>query len=181
MCVFDTCVSETHMCLVKVSVLQHTATHCNALQHTHMGRAAAPSVRHRNAAGAAILFKECCCSVLQHTATHNALQRTATHYNALQRTTMRCNALQHTAAHCSTRQHTTTCYIVLQHTATNCNARQRFATHCNTHCNTYCNTLTRFTYRSPKCLRIAGRLALNSKLQNAVVTQCNTLQHTTTH
>ena len=47
-----------------LTILQHTATHCNTLQHT---------AAH--------------CSTLQHTATHcNTLQHTATHCNTLQHT-----------------------------------------------------------------------------------------------
>ena len=61
----------------QLSLLQHTATHCNTLQHT---------ATH--------------CNTLQRTATYcNSLQRTATHCNSLQLTATHCNTLQHTATH----------------------------------------------------------------------------------
>jgi len=77
------------MCRDKCDTLQHTATHCNTLQHA--------ATTH--------------CNTLQHAATHhnvlpfvetsatqcNTLQYTATHRNTLQHTATRCNTLQHTA------------------------------------------------------------------------------------
>ena len=84
--------------------LQHTATHCNTLQHTRYG----------------LLWR------LQHTATHcNTLQHTATHCNTLQHIWIShvtgkfqidlamdcfgvCNTLQPTATYCNTLQHTAT-------------------------------------------------------------------------
>ena len=88
------------------STLQHTAIHCNILQHTHAMH----------------------CNTLQHTATHcNTLQHTATHCNTLRHThATHRNALRHTATHCNT----------LQHAATRCNTLQhihRHATHMKTH------------------------------------------------
>ena len=74
--------------------LQHTATKCNALQHTatHFLHATQHSV-----AQAATCHVHFTCSILQQSATHcNKVQRTATH----------CNTLQHTATHCNTLQHT---------------------------------------------------------------------------
>ena len=59
---------------------QHTAKHCNTLQHT---------ATHQNRA-------DSCPGLLQFA--HNTLQHTATH----------CNTLQHPAPHCNKRQHTGT-------------------------------------------------------------------------
>jgi len=72
------------------NTLQHTATHCNTLQHT---------ATH--------------CNTLQHTATHcNALHNTAIHVVAcvvlphyLSHTATHCNMLQRTTAHCNTCSH----------------------------------------------------------------------------
>jgi len=61
--------------------LQHTATHCNSLQHVakHTGDSElATDVSHANCAAAL-------CNTLLHTATH-------------------CNSLQHTALHCNTQE-----------------------------------------------------------------------------
>ena len=78
--------------------MQHTATHCNTLQHT----------------GVAVRTRGTFPDDLQHTATHcNTLQHTATHCNTLVyqcghegHFQMICNTLQHTATHCNTLQHT---------------------------------------------------------------------------
>ena len=59
-----------------VGQVQHTATHCNTLQHTAT-------------------------HTLQPTATHT-LQPTATHCNALHHTVLYCNILQLTSRHCHT-------------------------------------------------------------------------------
>ena len=107
------------MCILLYQ-LQHTASHCNTLQHT----------------------ATLCCTLcillydLQHTATHcNTLQHTATHcYTHMQvRKTL---ALQHTGTHSNTLQHTATHCSTLQHTATHCSTLQHRLykkTHCNTH------------------------------------------------
>jgi len=112
----------------------HTATHCNALQHT-----ASHTAAH--------------CTALQHTATHNSHNthfvasststpaHTATHCNTLQHTATHCTALHHAAPHCTALQHTThtswqahhRLLNTLQHTATHCNTLQQTATHHNTH------------------------------------------------
>jgi len=76
-------------------VLQHTATHCNTLQHT---------------AHCTTLLPSGC------PATHcNTLYHTATHCNTLQHTALpsgcpatHCTTLYHTATHCNTLQHTAT-------------------------------------------------------------------------
>ena len=106
---------------------QHTATHCNPLQHT------------------ATLY---CCFATQHTATFcNTLLHTSTYYNtqgidqsadpwltavysyfgkerfpptsalieSLQHTSTYHNTLQHTATHCNTMQHTSTYYNTRTH------------------------------------------------------------------
>jgi len=101
---------------------QHTATHCNTLQHTTE------------------------CNTLQHTATHcNTLQPTATHCNMLFKqhiqgahcgvpyihSATHCNTLPHTATHCNTLLNARH-YNTLQHTATHCDTLQHTATHCNT-------------------------------------------------
>jgi len=85
------------------STLQHTATQCNALQHT-LGMTE-------------MLWRT---TQLQHTATHcntaQRLQHTATPCNILQRTATHGNTLQHTAAHCSTLHRKATHCNALQHT-----------------------------------------------------------------
>jgi len=60
--------------LQDVLALQHTATHCNMLQHTHYQMASSPC------ASTPTRLKMCWhCNTLQHTATHcNTLQHTAT-------------------------------------------------------------------------------------------------------
>jgi len=85
-----------------LSVLQRTATHCNALQHT-----ATHSPIH-----SVIDVVECVathCNILQHTATHcNTLQhihlfiQSLMLLSVLQPTATYCNALQHTTTHCNT-------------------------------------------------------------------------------
>ena len=86
---------------------QHTATHCNTLQHTTL--ASTPN---------SPWYSEY--NTLQHTATHhNTLQRTHRHTlnialaSTLVRSTL--HTLQHTATHCNTLHHTATCCNTLQH------------------------------------------------------------------
>ena len=67
--------------------------------------------------------------VLQHIATGNTLQYTASHCNALQHTATQCTTLQHTVAHCNTLQHNAMHYNTRHHTATHCNALQHTARH----------------------------------------------------
>ena len=86
--------------------LQHTATHCNTLQHISQ------MIESRH------LWLTLC----------NTLQPTATHCNTLQHTSTRCNTLQHTAKHCNTLQHTAT-HCNTYHTATHCNTLQHTAPH----------------------------------------------------
>ena len=85
--------------------LQHTATHCNTLQH-------ATALREGNQS----LFTHC--NTLQHPAAHcNTLQHTATPCNTLQHCAKEIRAFSHTATHCNTLQHITTHYNTLQHPA----------------------------------------------------------------
>jgi len=66
----------------KDNTLQHTATHCNALQHIHMCHATQEGLN-----GFVIFYILTWKLKGQHTVTHcNTLQCTATHYNTLQHT-----------------------------------------------------------------------------------------------
>ena len=163
--------------------LQHTATHCNTLQHT--GGAARDASCRSTCWNPTQCNTATHCSTLQHTATHcNTLQHTygaardasyrSTCWNSTQ-----CNTLQHTAAHCST----------LQHTATHCNtfmaqlkmpriAQRAGFQHNATHCNTLQHTATHL-WRSSRCLVSLNVLKCNTLQHTA--THCNTLQHTATH
>jgi len=101
--------------------LQHTAAHCNTLQHnaTHSTSGACTCCCVGDVGGG--------CITLQHTATHsicccgvaskgpcNTLQQTTTHYSALDLLLQQCcrgalqstAILQHAATHCNTLQHT---------------------------------------------------------------------------
>ena len=73
-----------HMLLL--STLQHTATHCNTLQHT----ATHNTLQHTS-------FATVACG--QGLGWRNTLQRTATHNNTLQLTATLCNAVHYTATH----------------------------------------------------------------------------------
>jgi len=65
------------------NMMQHIASHCNALCHT--------ATR---------------CNTLHHTVTHcNTLQHTATHCNTLLQCSTHCNTPQHNATHCNTLPH----------------------------------------------------------------------------
>ena len=96
-----------HIC----NTLQHTATHCNALQQSGLPlNTWVPQVY-------SVQHTATNCNALQHTATHcNALQHTDTHtlpyavvHGCLKSVTaIHCNTLQHTATHCNTLQHTHT-------------------------------------------------------------------------
>jgi len=95
--------------------LQHTATHCNTLQHMSIcNRRRKTSAEHATAT-------DC-----------NRLQQTATDCNRLQQTATQCNRLQQTATDCNTVQQTATDRNRLQHSATDCNRLQQTATDCNT-------------------------------------------------
>ena len=86
--------------------MQHTATHCNTLQHT----------------GAAV--RRTC----DMNATHcNTLQHTTTHCNTLRYTATHCNTLQHTATHCNTLQLTATHRNAPQRTATHCKTHRSYS------------------------------------------------------
>ena len=120
------CHDEPHGALPRYNTLQHSATHCNTLQHTTAW------VTRR-------IIR------LQHAATHgNILQHTAAHCSTLQHTAAHCNTLQHAAAHCNRLQHTATHYNTTRHqAAAHCNTQQHTAAHCTTlhHTATHCNTL----------------------------------------
>ena len=90
--------------------LQHSATHCNALQHT---------------ARQIDLFR----GETHSRCTYITLQQPATHCNALQHTATHCNTLPYFEVKLTQDVRTTHCNN-LQHTATHCNTLQRTATHC---------------------------------------------------
>jgi len=112
--------------VLRITLLQFTATHCNKLRHT-----ATHCITH--------------CNTRQHTATHcNTLQHTATHCNTLQHTATRCNTWYRTATYCITLQHTTTrstyeerCVLFYKGSSANhvvstyCNALKDNTRHCN--------------------------------------------------
>jgi len=143
------CVNWQYSWLQRTATLQHTATHCNTLQHTHhyntSRRYLTLWVFWVDILKSPVTIK--CTVWIGFKADCNALQHTATH----------CNTLQHTAAHCSTSRRNSTSrgfwvhilkspvtieYAIwigykadcntLQHTATHCNTLQHTATHCNT-------------------------------------------------
>jgi len=147
--------------------LQHTATHCNTLQHTALAQGSYAEKIHRTAIGNILQHIATHCNQLQHTATHyntlpehtanhcNTLKRIETHYNTLQRTTIHslstlqttatyCNEMKHTAMHCNTRQRTATHCTTLQHAAAH--EMQRSAINTPQHTATHCNTL------QPQCV-----------------------------
>ena len=125
--------------------LQHTAPHCNTLQHT---RIPAP-------ASFWLFYVSCtapCCNTLQHSATHcNTLQHTATRTHTrtslelalfcselildfleprlncvLQCVAAYCSVLQHIAARCSTSQCVAVYCSVLQRVAVCCSVSESF-------------------------------------------------------
>ena len=122
-------------------MLQHTAPHSIALQHT----ATHQNNRRPNTSYCSHIHAKHC-NARPHTATHcYTLQHTATHlhkrrfkytfpppypYHTLQRTATHCNALQHTATHLNNRRPNTS-YRPHTH-ARHCNALLHTATHCNT-------------------------------------------------
>jgi len=99
---------EEVLLVLSLNMLQHTATHCNTLQHA----ACTEQINFRGSLSR---------SLSQHAATRcNTLQHAATH----------CNTLQHTATHCRTLQDTAKTLPQTQ-TAAHCNTLQHTATHCN--------------------------------------------------
>jgi len=123
---YDMCAQE--------QVLQHTATHCNTLQHGECRMYSTTCAHRSKCVAVCCSVLQCvavCCSLLSdvfydmcaqeqvtHTATHcNTLQYAATHCNTLQHTATHCNTLQHTATHCNTLQHTAT-HCILRHVRT---------------------------------------------------------------
>jgi len=121
--------------LVAIEVCeQHTATHCNTLQHTATQHSAT------------------LCHILPHNYTlilplpvaiEVRKQYGATRGNTRKHTETHCNALQHTdaftsggyrvsrTAPCNTRKHTETRCITLQHTAAQCNTLHHTAARCS--------------------------------------------------
>ena len=139
-------------------ILQHTATHCNTLQHTTYLATHSDVWRDFH--------------MLRHTATHcNTLQHTAIHCNTLQHTATHCNTLRHTATHCNTLN-------TLQHTATHCNTL-----HTLTH-SPMCGVTP--SYRWHVLFVCVPGLHRRSDMTPSysythTTTHCNTLQHTATH
>ena len=134
--------------------LQHTATHCNTLQHECHTKKCLPRVIMRLVMREMTQETHCLVYlVLQCGRQCNTLHYTATHCNTLQHTATHCNTLQHTATHCNTLQHTATSCNTLQHTATHCNTRDErddltktlcgvsFVLRCGVYCNTLQHTL----------------------------------------
>ena len=97
--------------------LQHTATHCNTLQHTE-------------AATIELTFENVYTPKTVVTTPFDTLQRPGTQFYTLQRNAKYCKILQHTL------QHTAAPCTTLQHTATHCDtlqpAQEGLATHCST-------------------------------------------------
>jgi len=115
------------------TILRHTTTRYNTLQHTAIHRTC-----HR---GHAILT------------VRTSLQHTATHGNALQYTATYCSIPQHTARHCKTlhRQTDTATHCnALQYTATDCNTLQHTATHYHTLYHCFRNNMSKETYKLEK-------------------------------
>jgi len=115
--------------------MQHTATHCNTLQHIRVLLCEIEYLR-----SIAMVTR----LTLQHTATAlqphcNILQHAVTHYNTLQHTATHCNTLQHTAAHIQTPASDThcsdcvlnVCCSVLQCVAVCCSVFQRVTVCCS--------------------------------------------------
>jgi len=106
------------------NTLQHTATHCNTLQH-------------KEVSGPALQNTATHCNKMQHTATqyltatiHISIQRQE-HLDHVCTTATHCNTLQLTATHCNTRKFlsSTAQFCNTLHTATHCNTLQHPATH----------------------------------------------------
>ena len=104
---------DSHPVRTAGDTLQHTATHCNAIEHIHSQNSPSKTwlIHKRD-----MTMQEGCerqpshkgptGDTLQPTASHCiTLQHTATHCNTLHYTASRCNTLQHTATHCNTLQH----------------------------------------------------------------------------
>jgi len=118
---------------IYIHVYQHTAAHCNTLQHTAM---------------VLRVLWWVVLTVSNSLPPCNTLQHTATHCNTLQHIATPCNTLQHTA-HCSALHRAATHYNTLQHSTTLCNTRVLTAPSPLPHTNTLqptaprCNTLHR--------------------------------------
>jgi len=143
--------------------LQHTATHCNTLQHQIQGRLQqtatlqTPCKQHR-------------CSYPCIPMAAHAFSETATLFDTLQQTATHCNPLQPTATHCNTLQHTATFDIPMV-----AHPSSETATHCNTA--THCSALH---HTVPHCITLQHTEAHCNTLHHTA-THCNTLQRTATH
>ena len=137
-------------------VLQHTATHCNTLQHTQFFFF---KMTRQCTSGAPTCCSPCstlCCSTLQHTGTYCNTQTFFFEWIGavnLGRLHLAPYAPRCVAAHCNT----------LQHTATHCNTLQHTATH------------TFFFKISRQCISSAPTLACSSVCYN---TATRTATHT---
>jgi hypothetical protein len=133
--------------------LQHTATHCNTLQHIINTATHCDTLQHTAArckclfsCETAIPYNILHCNTLQHTATHcNTLQLSYFRHNRqpIRHNVSHCNALQNTApdsvfpsnfrqnsqsiSHEHQRDTEQTSHITLQHTATPCDTLQHTA------------------------------------------------------
>ena len=120
--------------------MQHTATHCNALQRT---ATISCNTLHRKLQNSTLRQRSRGITAVDYNV-NDTLQHTATYYNILQHTTTHTatqfreiavpaqnepDTLQHAARYCNTLWWN-------WQTTTHCNTMQYTATHCNTHYNT---------------------------------------------
>ena len=135
--------------MLSICTLQHTATHCNTLQHWQYTRQRRERKRKCDVPPACTLQHTAShCNTLQHTATHQAMTLMKT---KMQRSHMMhiCNTLHHTAPHCNALQLAAThqaMTLIKNENSTcphcaHCNTLQHTATHCNTlhHAAILCN------------------------------------------
>jgi len=148
--------------------MQHTATHCNTLQHRAI---LAIDCRRMSAIESDVAHLHATHSnTQQHTATHTVTHTATLCNTGLCRIDCRppvrshvnhlCNTPQHAATHRNTPPHTTTHCNTLQHTATHCNTlqhRANFAIDC-------------------RCMSVS-----ESDVAHLHATHCTILQHTATH
>jgi len=161
-------------------MLQHTATHCNTLQHAATELRATPAIGATRTATHTATHIAKHCNTLQHNTTYPAIDLRATVAHAHCNT--HCNTLQHTATHCNTQQQTATHCNTLQHTATHCNTltQQHTATHFNPLHLTLqqnCDRPSPLEHSDLGAVQVAARC---NALQRTA-THRNTLQHTSTH
>ena len=129
--------------------LQHTAAHCNTLQHHMCDMTHSYAVSDCDRQLESARFRHARCNTLLHIATQcSTLPRIATY----------CITLLHTAAHCCTLQHHM-CDMAHSYAVLDCDHQFKSACSRYVWCNTLSNTATH-------C----------NTLQH-IVTQCNTVQH----